>query len=453
MKLAVIGLDCAAPALVFDRYRGELPNLERLMRQGSWALMRSSHPPITVPAWTCMLSGCDAGQLGIYGFRNRRSYDYGAYAIVDSRTIQQDRIWDVLSRAGLQSIVIGVPPTYPVRPLNGAMISCFLTPSANSPYAFPPELKAEAEAVTGGYVFDAEGFRTDDKAALLERIYQKTGKNFTLARHLARTRPWDFFMMVEMGVDRIHHGFWSFIDPGHRKYRPGNPFEDAVRKYYQYVDREIGMLLDQFPADTEVVVVSDHGAKRIDGGVCINEWLIQNGYLALKETPAQPVPIDRVAIDWTRTRAWGDGGYYGRLFLNVRGREPQGVVEPAAVDGLLEELRQGLEATRPGTKAYRPGELYPRPGGYPPDLIVYFGDLHWRSVGSVGSGSIYSLENDTGPDEANHDWNGIFINGAPRDRVGGDCGTVAIYDIGPTLLARFGLRFDGDGRVGQVRGW
>jgi predicted AlkP superfamily phosphohydrolase/phosphomutase len=448
MKVAVIGLDCAAPELVFEHFRSDLPNISRLMNAGGWGRLESCHPPITVPAWACMMSGCDAGQLGIYGFRNRRDYSYGAYSIADSRAIQRERVWNVLSRAGLRSIILGVPPSYPVQPLNGCVVSDFLTPSTESAYTHPPELKAEIERVSQGYVFDAEGFRTHDKQALLDRIYAKTQKHFAVARHLARTQPWDFFMLVEMGVDRIHHGFWSFMDPAHRRYVAGNPFEGAIRQYYIYLDGEIGKLLDCLPPDTEVVVVSDHGATKLDGGVCINEWLIEQGYLALKEYPSSAISIDKAAIDWSRTRAWGDGGYYGRVFLNVRGREPQGTIPPEEVDGFLETLRAGLEALVPATRACRPQDLYREARGCPPDLIVYFGDLAWRSVGSVGGRSVYTYDNDTGPDEANHHWHGICISPWINGHTGEQAEPVRIFDVGPTILERFGVNVP-EGIVGR----
>ncbi|VUZ86634.1 Type I phosphodiesterase / nucleotide pyrophosphatase [Candidatus Methylomirabilis lanthanidiphila] len=447
VKVAVIGLDCAAPELVFERFRDELPNLSRLMTEGAWGPLRSIHPPITVPAWACMMSGRDPGQLGLYGFRNRKDYSYGGYAIANAQALRDDRVWDILSRTGRKSVLLGVPQTYPVRPINGAVVADFLTPSTQSEYTYPPGLKAEVERVSGGYVLDVEGFRTDDKAALLERIYEKTRKHCAVARHLLTTQAWDFFMMVEMGVDRIHHGFWSFMDPAHRSYQKGNPFEHAIREYYRYLDGEVGAILDLLPHDTVVLVVSDHGAKRLDGGICFNEWLIQQGYLTLKDYPDRLTPIDKVQIDWTRTKAWGDGGYYGRLFLNVKGREPQGLVDPADYEQVRSRLIEQIAQMRDhqgnplGSRAYRPQELYREVRGIAPDLIVYFGDLHWRSVGSIGSRSVYTFDNDTGPDEANHDWNGIFLlnqhgcrqAGFPPGPVSG----LTLYDIAPLVLRLF----------------
>ncbi|HET6372019.1 MAG TPA: alkaline phosphatase family protein, partial [Candidatus Polarisedimenticolia bacterium] len=384
---------------------------------------------------------------GIYGFRNRKDHSYDGYAIANASALKADMMWDILGRSGKKVIILGVPPSYPPRALNGIQVGCFLTPSTKSAYTSPPEIREEIEKVTNGYVVDVEGFRTDDKEALLGRVYEKTRKHFAAARHLVTTKPWDYFMMVEMGVDRIHHGFWKHMDPQHPRYERGNPFEHAIRDYYKYVDREVGELMALFPPDTSVLVVSDHGAKKLDGGICFNEWLIQKGYLTLSSYPSEPTPIGKAQIDWSRTRAWGDGGYYGRLFMNVKGREPQGVIEPADYEKVRSELMAGIEAIEDpngrkiGSKAYRPEEIYRSVGGVAPDLLVYFGDLDWRSIGSVGTKAIHTFENDTGPDDANHDWHGIFIMkpharaSAPRGELTG----LRIYDVAPTILDLFGI--------------
>ena len=445
-KLLVVGLDSAAPALVFERWRNELPTIAGLITRGAHARLVSTNPPITVPAWTAMVSSHDPGELGFYGFRNRKDHSYDGYAFANSALVKVPRLWDWLGSAGLRCLVLGVPQTYPPSPLNGEMVSCFLTPSSASAYTYPPGLKAEVERVTDGYVLDVEDFRTTDKSGLLRRVYEKTAKHLGLAKHLLRTRAWDFCMLVEMGVDRIHHGFWSYMDRAHHRYEPGNPFESAILDYYRYVDRELAELLAACPAGTLVAVVSDHGAKKMDGGICFNEWLMREGHLTLSTTPTKPTPIARVPIDWSRTRAWGDGGYYGRLFMNVRGREPAGTIDPGDYERVRSDLIAGIEAIADpagrniGSKAYRPEDIYRRVTGVAPDLIVYFGDLDWRSVGAVGTGGIHTFENDTGPDEANHDWYGIFVlstAGAPAP-LRGALPDVSIYDVAPTLLHLLG---------------
>jgi predicted AlkP superfamily phosphohydrolase/phosphomutase len=253
-----------------------------------------------------------------------------------------------------------------------------------------------------------------------------------------------------MGVDRIHHGFWKYIDPAHRKYEPGNKYEHSIKDYYIYLDREIGKLLSLVGEETIVLVVSDHGAKRMDGGICINEWLIQKGYLTLKEYPLQPTPLNKLPIDWAKTRVWGEGGYYARVFFNVKGREPQGVIEPSQYEPLRNELIQKLAAIPDdqgndiGTQVFKPEELYTVVNGIAPDLIVHFGSLYWRSVGSVGLRTIHTFENDTGPDDANHAEYGIFILYDPLQREGKRREDISILDVAPTILHRMGIAIPAD---------
>ena len=222
-------------------------------------------------------------------------------------------------------------------------------------------------------------------------------------------------MSVEIGVDRIHHAFWKYCDPEHPKYEPGNKYQHAIRDYYQFVDAEVGAIVAMLPANTQVLLLSDHGAQAMIGGFCFNEWLIREGYLALKQQPAGISRLSQCEIDWSRTTAWGDGGYYGRLMVNKAGREPQGVVPSEHYEDFISELTARLEATvdhhgKPlGTRVFRPQRIYRATRNIPPDLVVYFGNLSWRSVGSVGHQSVYTFENDTGPDDANHAQNGMYI--------------------------------------------
>src|ERR1700758_5278221 len=150
-KAMVIGLDCADPELVFHRWLDDLPNIRRVVRDGVHGKLRSIVPPITVPAWMCMMTSRDPGELGIYGFRNRSDHSYDKLAIANSTSIQEETVWDILSHEGKQSIIIGVPPTYPVKPLRGSLISCFLTPGSQSQYTYPGELRPELQRLVGDY--------------------------------------------------------------------------------------------------------------------------------------------------------------------------------------------------------------------------------------------------------------------------------------------------------------
>ncbi len=447
-RVFLIGLDCAAPELVFDRWGEDLPHLTALRRQGLWGELRSCIPAITVPAWSVMLSSRDPGALGIYGFRNRASYDYYDMFIADGRAVREKRVWDYLGEAGKVSVLVGVPQTYPVRPVRGLLVSGFLTPGREAAFTHPEDLRQEVLRVAPDYDFDARPFRTERKDWLLEKIRAMTAARCDLVDHLLERVEWDFFMVMEIGVDRMHHGFWNFHDPAHPKYRPGTPYERAIHDYYVDLDRRIGRWLERLGPETAVLVVSDHGAQPVEGWVCINEWLWREGYLVLKEPPpaGRLSPFEKVEVDWARTRAWGAGGYYGRVFLNVKGREPEGVVPPAQVEALRDELAERLMAIpapdgRPlRTRVFRPEAIYPRVRGIPPDLLVYFDNLRWRSSGSFGHEGIYAFENDTGPDECNHAENGLFILLDPRrPGEGRRLEGAEIVDVAPTVLELLGL--------------
>jgi predicted AlkP superfamily phosphohydrolase/phosphomutase len=457
-KVAIIGLDCAEPSLVFDRYADRLPNLSRLRAQGAWGTLRSCDPPITVPAWMSMMSSKDPGTLGYYGFRNRTDRSYDKMTTATSLVVKEPLLWDFLGRAGKQVILIGVPQTYPPRAVHGLMVTDFLTPSIESQYTYPPELKAEIAGLPDvhPYQFDVHDFRTPDKNRIRDALVSMTDKRFALARHLLTTKPWDFFMMVEMGTDRVHHAFWQHMDPKHHRYEKGNPYESVIPDYYVHVDRQVGRLLEVLPPETHVIVVSDHGGQCMEGGVALNEWLVQKGYLVLEEPPKAPSRLEALKVDWAKTTAWGSGGYYGRLFLNVRGREPQGLIPPEEYETTRDRLIAELEALpdhlgRPmGTRVLKPESLYRTiRGAAPPDLFVYFGDLRWRSVGTVGGGAIHTFENDTGPDDANHAPDGMLIVHGPGIPARGPIPGMQLMDVTPTVLRLFGLDVPGElqGRV------
>ncbi len=446
-KVMVIGLDCAPPEHVFDEYAGDIPNLTKLRENGLWGPLESIVPPITVPAWMCMMTSKDPGTLGIYGFRNRKDHSYDGLSFATSWAVKERTVWDILSDAGKDSIVMSVPPSYPPKPLKGIQIGCFLTPNDDAEYTYPKELKAELKDHVGEYIFDVRNFRTDNTQYILDESYKMTEQKFKAADYLLANKPWDFFMIVEMGPDRLNHGIWSYIDPQHPRYKPGNPYEGSLREYYRFLDGKVGDLIDKHAdEDTTVLVVSDHGAKAMVGGVCFNEWLMKEGYLSFEgEVPAEVTPLNKLEIDWSKTVAWGDGGYYGRLFLNVEEREPSGVIPQADYDKVRDELVAKIESmvdhegTPLGNKALKPEEIYGKQNGVAPDLIVIFGELRWRSVGSLGHGSTYTFENDTGPDEANHAEHGIFImNNAPNHQTGHKEG-LHLWDVHSTILDLFDL--------------
>jgi predicted AlkP superfamily phosphohydrolase/phosphomutase len=301
-------------------------------------------------------------------------------------------------------------------------------------------MRDEIKKLTGEYPVDVKGFRTDRKDWLKDEIYSTSRKHFEVVRHLMQNSDWDYLQFVEICLDRLQHGFWKYHDPQHVLHQPGNPYEDVIRDYYLYLDDEIGSLLDLLTDDTAILVMSDHGAQRLDGGFCINEWLVKEGLLVLNEYPKEITPFSKLSVNWEKTRVWSEGGYYARVFFNVKGREPQGVIEKDDYEKFREEVKEKLEALpndkgEPmGTRVFKPDQIYRTVRNVAPDLIAHFGNLYWRSIGGVGYPTFYVQENDTGPDDCNHAQFGSFILAASNNPLRGEIKGAHILDLAPTLL-------------------
>jgi predicted AlkP superfamily phosphohydrolase/phosphomutase len=439
MKICVLGLDCAAPAIVFGDER--LVNLRRLMSAGMYGRLESVIPPITVPAWMCMTTSQDPGSLGVYGFRNRSDHSYDKLSFANSTSIKAPAIWDHLAQQGKKSIIVGVPPNYPPRRVNGISVGCFLTPdTVKNEFTYPADIKTKINALVGEYPTDVKNFRTNDKDRLKKEIFEMSRKQWQVIRWLLSENEWDYFHFVDIGLDRMHHGFWNYFDPTHVQFSPGNPYQSAIPEYYLWLDEQIGAVLELLDKDTIVLVVSDHGAQRLDGGFAINEWLIREGLLVLEEYPEALTPFEKLRVNWSKTRVWSEGGYYARVFFNVQGREPRGVVSPSEYENFQDELKVKLDGLADDKGAplkslvFKPKELYRHVRNVAPDLIVHFGGLYWRSIGTVGHQKLYVQENDTGPDACNHAQYGMFILAAPNCSLGGECEGARLLDIAPTLL-------------------
>ena len=445
--MIVVGLDCAPPRLVFERYLDAMPNVRALMEEGTWGPLRSSEPPITVPAWTCMVSGRDPGELGLYGFRNRVA-DETTLRLATNADVRVKRVWDWLGEHGFEVAALFVPLTTPPSPVRGQMVSGFLWPGPPTPWCFPASLGGELEKRFGRYRADVEGFRTDALEPLLDEIYAITRQHFDIAAHVWVEKKPDFMMMVEIALDRFHHAFWRHIDPDHPKHERDNRWRDAGRAYYAFLDERIGDLRSLAGKDTAFLVVSDHGARPMRGGFCINDWLRHEGYLALEHEPDGVVPWRHDLIDWSRTQAWAEGGYYARVFLNVAGRDPMGSLSAEETTQVSKRLRHGLESVRDHegnpipVQIHEPAKRYRVVRGFPPDLMLYFDDLALRAIGSVGHDRLIVEENDIGPDACNHDWDGVFVICGGSERPRGRIENATIYDVAPWILAHFGVEVD-----------
>jgi len=395
----------------------QLPLLRRLAGPDGPLPLASTLPPTTIPAWPSMFTGRDPGQLGIYGFRHRYGRGYDDFQPYDSTLVTAPFCWERLSERGHAVVVIGVPGTWPPRPLHGALVSGFPVPRPAGVYCWPPYLAEEIGRDFPGYRTDISGYRGDDPEVLLERIRAMVGARLQLARRWLRRRDWELFVLAEIGTDRLHHALWHTWSPEHPRYRPGAGLAGAIPAFYRWLNDELSELVEAAGPETAVLLVSDHGTQTMRGGFRINRWLLENGYLYLRGSPPPGQPLQARHVDWSRTRAWARGGYAARIYLNIRGREPRGIVAAEQAAGLVEELAMALARldAPPGPidcLPHLPGKSWRACAGLPADLLLEIGGWAWRALGSLGTGKeLFSAENDTGPDSANHHPLGILAGG------------------------------------------
>jgi predicted AlkP superfamily phosphohydrolase/phosphomutase len=420
-RTIVVGLDCAPPRLVFDRFAHAMPTLRRLRARGSWGALRSVVPPITVPAWACATTGKDAGELGLYGFRNRVAGSY-AMRTATSEDIAAPRLWDRVVERGARAAALFVPPSYPPRSAGSERlveVSCMLAPGADVAHTWPPALGDEVAARFGPYIPDLD--RALEGAAAMDGLFAMARQHFDIAEHVLAAHDPALLFLVEIGTDRLNHLFWPLLDPSDPRHVPDHPIALRARDYYAFLDLRLERLIERVGRDANVIVMSDHGVRSLLGGVHVNELLRRAGLLVTRGEPPGEAPLTPERVDWSRTCAWGDGGYYARIFLNVRGREPEGIVGPDEIDALLGRVeaivREVPDPSGRGHRIVRPRESFRDVRGAAPDLLVFFGDLALRSLGRVGAAEIVvgpeEVERGEGRGGCNHDWDGLYVAAGP----------------------------------------
>ncbi len=460
-KVVMIGLDGLNPDLVYQ-WKGELPNLSKLMEEGIHGNIKSTVPPITPQAWSCILTGKNPGHFGYWDFTYRDDYSYGQSELVNSRVRDErvDTIYEILSGYNKKVAIINVPVTYPPPEIPGGYsISSFMTPSLNKEFTHPASLKKEIEKIIGQYIIDAStsdmNFRQMDKEVVLKRIYDMDKQRFELTKYFIKEKKCDFVFTVIMGTDRMPHLFYRYFDKNHRRYTPNPKYGSALKNHYKFCDESMGEILNLVDEDTVMIVTSDHSVQKLDGRINLNEWLVKEGYMKLRKRPERPTSLMQVDIDWSQTKAWATG-FTGQLYLNLKGRESQGIVDSQDYERLLDELAEKLKAITDekgeslDTKVYKRKDIHS--GEYAkfgPDLFVYFDNCYWNISELIGYDSIYSYDTPKGPDDGGHGPFGFFAMAGKGVPKRGKVSDADLLDIAPTILHLFGVTIpqDMEGKV------
>tara|TARA_Y100000310_G_scaffold329947_1_gene400679 strand:- start:3174 stop:4562 length:1389 start_codon:yes stop_codon:yes gene_type:complete len=448
-KVFVFGIDGAMPEKVFGEWLDELPNIKKLMEQGCYAKLNSTIPPLSIVAWTSITTGKNPMDHGIFEclYRKKGSYEFSELA--SSKNVKDKTIWEIASEHGKKSISCFIPITWPIKPYGGLLLSGFMTPlNPSVEFAYPSKLKTEINSLLGKpLLIDVPNFREFSKEDLLKQIYKMTEMYLDSMEYLVRKKEWDFFIGVINGSDRVNHSFWRYCDQNHRKYDPNSQFKDSLKNYYKFIDQRLGRIISSLDEDTLIIVLSDHGINRMHNRVNLSDWLIKEGYLVLKEGVEikEPCKLENSMIDWEKTKVFINGFLEAQIYINLEGREPQGIVKQEDYNKLLDELEEKLKKI-PGddgkilnTKFFRKFvDLKGKFGGAAPDMFVYFDNLQYGcNPSKIGNPTLWSPSTAKWSDDSGHSRQGIFIMKNSNQK--GDIGEVSYLDIVPTILNKLGL--------------
>jgi predicted AlkP superfamily phosphohydrolase/phosphomutase len=496
-KILVIGLDGATFDLIHPYIEaGDMPNLARLIQDGSSGLLRSTVPPMSPPAWNSFITGMNPGKHGVFDFTERKKSSYETL-FINATNRQAPSLWHHLSHAGKRVAVLSVPFTFPPDEVNGVMVSGMDAPGVGGKVdrsaTHPPELADEIRENVGEYPMGPNLFAYSEPEDMVTAALHSISCKMEASKYLYKRESWDFFMLVLGETDAISHRLWKYCDPS-SPLRNGNPVSvaasNALRTIYSKSDEVIGALVDEAPPNTTILVLSDHGhGGNSDTAVHLNQWLSRHGLLRFRGSDRLlksgvgfakrvglkiiPPKLKRMvyrltnipnmvesfsrfsAIDWSHTSAYSEETpFYPSIWINLEGREPRGTVASQEYQATCSRIKELLEQWRnPHTNQPMVKRVWHRDELYhgscvdkSPDLIIewcFDGDYSYVFRTSNGSESEAVVK--LGEKEKNkvksgdHRDDGILIAKGPHIRPGSAIDNAELIDVMPTVLHLAGL--------------
>lgn len=482
-SVMVVGLDGATwDVLQYWMDRGDLPNIQELVKNGTRGILESVVPPVTAPAWKCYSTGKNPGKLGVYWWVNFDGEE-GRLIPPSAYSFKSKDVWDYIGEEGIRTAIINMPTTYPPKPVNGVMVSGFGTPlekdfDYDQPYTYPREKQHELEDKYG-YEVGIPNPRGFQKKKLGRKVIELIHQRFNLAEDLVNSEDYGFINVTIFYINVLQHYFGK---------------DEVVKKAWKTIDSRIGDLLRE---DMNFIIISDHGTTSIKKSIAINNWLIEKGYLKLKKDFGDnikkmedaagrlfglqgkclfgttlevqyllgralgmilpdsltrrwvgmmgnvPTQMLDLKIDWVNSLAVGLG--QGPIYLN-----PEKVGD---YEGFRKKIIEELKKIRdPETgeeifeEVFEKETLYS--GGHlnsAPDIVL-LPKKGYEIYGGITRDVFHDKR--IGWTTGNHP-NGIFLAHGPDVRKGTEIEDARIIDVAPTILHMMGIRVpeDMDGKV------
>ncbi len=461
-KVFVLGIDGAFPEFFFGEWLDELPNIKNLIENGGYAKLNSTIPPLSAVAWSSIYTGKSPADTGIFEYIYRKNFSYNDVHIITSKNLNEKTVWQIASENNKRSIICYLILTWPIKSFNGYSIGDSLAPSEEDIQSiYPKELKEEIKEVLKEIPLSnfsefrnaskGSNFREISKEEVIEGIYNLTEKQIEVMKYMIKNKQWDLFFGIVGTSDRMNHAFWRYMDKGHRKYEKGSKFENTLKDYYKFVDKKLGELMALLDKDTKIIILSDHGITRMHTRINLTDWLIKKGYMVLKEPIKEKCEFKFGMVDWKKTKVFAIGAYEGQIFINLKDREPEGIVEKKDYDEIIEELADKLKQIRGDdgkildTKIFKKRDYFiGKCRDIAPDIVVYFDNLHYGCNNSlIGNETLWSPNTAKGSDDACHSKQGIFIikNGVFKNK---NLREIDVLDVAPTILNELDIKIPED---------
>ena len=480
-RLLVVGWDGATWSVADPLARaGRLPMLASLREEDAAEGVLETVPNMnSAPAWSTVATGLNPGRHGIFYFDEPVPGTYRRRVINATRRSGAS-LWRMASDAGKRTVVVNVPISFPAEPVNGYLIAGLDSPSKTiSGFTYPQGLTARHPGLFDRYTVDP-GAPSLIKAGKVQEakdeLLQITD-GWTSVTERLMEEEWDLVFVVFTATDTAQHFFWT------------GEGRQVVEQVYQSQDEGTARLVEKARTqdpDVNVIVLADHGgAVNTRGPELMPVWLEDQGLQAFTapSVPSRALStgfrvVDRTltreqklalarrfprlreraesevrlaGLHWKRTRAYSDG-LRDEVFVNLAGREPEGSVPNGEYQGLVEELKEGIEGIRemdtgePVVESVRHrDELYHGPHvDLAPDLT-----LRWLLEGREAPFRGFECETRRGREkmralvaeppftDGGHHGDGMFLAAGPNIRPGYVRGR--LEDVTPTVLALLGI--------------
>ncbi len=488
-KIVVLGLDGATFDLIKPwAAEGHLPVLQRIMREGAYGSLGSTVPPMTAPAWTSFATGCNPGKHRLYDWiaREPDSYRFTPVTALDGTA---PTLYSMLSGYGRKVVALNVPMTYPPVPVNGVMVSGMPTPSTDVTFTYPNNTYQDILNAIGDYILypdPGEAYSDSGIDSFLERLYRSADLRMQAFAYLRQRETPDFAMMVVNGTDTVSHAMWKYMDQAHPLHDATqfDKYGNAIRDYYRHVDGLLAGIVESLDENTTLIIMSDHGFGPFHKFIHVNNWLIQQGFMSIKpdlrsrfkqttfDMGFSPMNVYNTLmrfglgklkrevvrgqgqgllktlflsfadVDWSRTVAYSLGNV-GQIYLNVAGREPQGVVQPgeeyeqvrAQIMERLAQLRDPATGENVVESIYRREEIYHGDRlEQAADIVFIPTRLEYFGFGEYEFGSHKIIESMQRGISGTHRLNGIFLAYGAAVQPGVEIEGASLVALAPTIL-------------------